>query len=109
MRTYHPEEWEIIHINGENEHYRVFGSWRGGFTSGDSWRLNSGITYVKEEGDFYIFGGESGSEYRCHKGTYGIRSSYNSGVLNGIIQNSDELKIDRLVDMPDVMGLFKNG
>lgn len=33
--TYSPEEWQIIKINGTDPHYRVFGSWRGGYTTGD--------------------------------------------------------------------------
>ncbi len=82
MSFYAPEEWVIVKIGGSNPHYRVFGSWRGGYLSGDSWRMNSGITSVDIDGDYYLFRGDSGSTYKCHKKTYGIRASYNRGVLN---------------------------
>ncbi len=45
------------------------------YLSGDSWRINSGVTEVKDAGDYYEFYGESGSLYRCHKETYGLRMS----------------------------------
>jgi hypothetical protein len=78
---YTPEEWCLIKINQKTTFYKIFGSWRGGYLSGDSWRINSGITSVTLEGDYYYFSGASGSVYKCHKDCYGIRSPYNSGVL----------------------------
>ena len=53
---YTPDGWMIVKITGTNPHYRVFGSWRGGYLSGDSWRMNSGIISVKEDGEnYYVF------------------------------------------------------
>lgn len=78
---YTPEEWVVVKINVNIPHYRVFGSWRGGYTNGDSWRMNSGIVSVEFDGDCYIFKGHSESTYICHKSAYGIRSPYNNSVL----------------------------
>lgn len=78
---YVPDEWVIIKISGPDPHYRVFGSWRGGYLSGESWRMNSGVKSVEMEGDYYLFNGDSGSVYKCHKKAYGIRSFHNSTVL----------------------------
>ncbi len=78
---YTPDEWCLIKLDGKSPHYRVFGSWRGGYLDGDYWRMNSGITKIEEEDDFYIFHGSSGSFYKCHKKGYGIHSSHNAGVL----------------------------
>lgn len=78
-REYIPDEWCLVRIN--DDLVKVFGSWRGGYVSGDNWRLNSGIENVKEEDDFYLFEGHSGSVYVCYKKNYGIRSLYNLGVL----------------------------
>lgn len=68
---YAPDHWMLIQIKGDDPHYRVFGSWSGGYLDGDSWRVNSGITSVKQVGDYYFFMGHSGSVYRCHKDMYG--------------------------------------
>jgi len=78
---YKPEEWVIVKIKSSTPHYRVFGSWRGGYLSSDNWRMNSGITSATKDGDYYLFNGQSGSVYRCHKNAYGIKSSYNQGIL----------------------------
>jgi hypothetical protein len=69
----------IIKITGKDPHYRVFGSWYGGYGGGDSWRMNSGITKLIEEDDYYLFIGSSGSTYACHKDTYGA-NMYGMGV-----------------------------
>ena len=77
---YEPEEWVLVQIAEDS--VKVFGSWRGGYVSGDNWRMNSGIENVKEEDDYYLFEGYSGSVYVCWKKNYGIRSPYNLGVLH---------------------------
>lgn len=67
-QDYCPEEWVVFALDYPDETiYRVFGAWRGGFTTGDSWRVNSGIESVEVEGDFILFHGHTGSTYRCHK------------------------------------------
>jgi hypothetical protein len=103
MSTYTPDRWLIVKINGNDPHYRVFGSWYGGYAGSDSWKLNSGITEVKEEGDWYLFSGTSGSVYRCHKKGYGT-SGYGAGVLDHLIKTSD-LGIEALPGDTDVMSL----
>lgn len=79
---YTPDKWMLIKITGKDPHYRVFGSWYGGYGGSDSWRMNSGITSMIEEDDRYLFIGSSGSTYVCHKNTYGA-SSYGMGVARG--------------------------
>jgi hypothetical protein len=91
MNEYVPEEWVLVKIGGTDPHYRVFGSWRGGYLDGDSWRMNSGIVdcqeYEDEEG-YYSFIGHSGSTYLCHKESYGIGSPYNMSVLQNYCERS---------------------
>lgn len=73
---YTPDNWVVLKINVADRgdlHYRVLGGWSGGYTTGDSWRLNSGITSVLDGGDYFTFHGPTGSEYECHKETYGLR------------------------------------
>jgi len=81
MSDYTPDRWVIVEINSP-EHGRirkVLGSWYGGFAGSDSWRMNSGIEKVIDQGDYYDVVGSSGSVYKCIKGAEGM-SAYTSGV-----------------------------
>jgi hypothetical protein len=87
MSEYTPDKWLIVKLTDTNKnesHYRVFASWYGGYLGSDSWQMNSGITKVTENIDYYFFEGTSGSVYMCRKGAYGA-SGYGSGILNGLI------------------------
>jgi hypothetical protein len=84
MNEYFPDQWMLVKVGGTDPHYRVFGSWSGGYLTGDSWRLNSGVVKCVESETYpgnYEFIGHSGSAYICSKGTYGITSLHNNGVL----------------------------
>lgn len=74
MSYYRPDNWVVIYMKGDDPHYRVLAGWSGGYTTGDSWRMNSGIKEViQETDDKYLFVGTSGSTYACHKNSYGLR------------------------------------
>lgn len=70
---YTPDNWVIIKFKGDDPHYRVLAGWSGGYTTGDSWRINSGITKVEETEDSYLFYGSTGSCYKCGKNSYTLR------------------------------------
>jgi len=70
---YKSDNWVIIKLKGDVPHYRVLAGWSGGYTTGDSWRMNSGITKVEEDDSAYYFSGSSGSTYRCGKESYTLR------------------------------------
>ena len=106
-----PERWVILKINSPEPYFRVFAGWRGGYTSGDSWRINSGIVGVEEDEDYYYFIGHSGSCYKCHKNGYGFKegmcgfSIYVQNTLDSIIQKSP-VPIDILdedIDFKDIL------
>lgn len=101
---YTPDLWLVVKVNGKDPHYRVFGSWYGGYLGSDSWRMNSGIKKVTVEDDIYLFEGSSGSVYRCHKKAYGI-SGYGSSVLNHMIENSPDLQLEIIKEDVDVTTL----
>lgn len=90
MNDYNPESWVIIRIindKTDNVLYKVFGSWRGGFATGDNWRLNSGITKIEEQEKRYLVFGYSGSIYYCYKKSEGSpMGSYNSGILEHLLK-----------------------
>ncbi|NDD84078.1 hypothetical protein EBZ38_07365 [bacterium] len=68
---YKPDQWVIFKItHNDKTLYKVFGMWYGGFATGDSWRLNSGIVKAEKDEDFYLFHGSSGSVYKVHKDSY---------------------------------------
>lgn len=93
-----PEAWVIIKMANVgygfgNTYYKVFASWAGGYLDGDRWKMNSGISRVEEDDEFYYFYGMSGSCYACHKEAYGIKTSYSQGVLDNILRNSYKANI----------------
>lgn len=90
MSEYTPDRWLGVEITGkpsEKPVYKIFACWYGGFLGGNSWKLNSGITSVSENTDYYFFEGSSGSTYICRKDSYGI-SNYGSRVLENMIEKA---------------------
>ena len=86
MSDYTPDRWVVVKIGDENL-YKVFACWFGGYTGSDSWKLNSGITKATLEGNCYSFEGSSGSVYECNKDNYGT-NMYGSSVLNKMIDSA---------------------
>ena len=75
MTDYNPDNWVVIKIGGDDPHYRVLAGWSGGYLTGDSWRMNSGIVRVEDAGDRYNFYGSTGSCYSCGKESYTLRTN----------------------------------
>lgn len=67
------DNWVVIQIKGDDPHYRVLTGTSGGYTTGDSWKMNSGIVKVEEDDYYYAFIGSSGSAYICNKQAYCLR------------------------------------
>jgi hypothetical protein len=88
---YTPDGWVVLKItHNDKTFYKLFGAWRGGYLDGDHWRINSGITSVESDDNFYYFYGQSGSIYRVAKETYGYLGNYNSGILARFVENGAE-------------------
>jgi hypothetical protein len=86
-----PENWVVVKIKDKSEtYYKVFGSWRGGYLDGNSWRLNSGIKSVYLEDDNWRISGYSGSHYICNKNTWGFATNYSREVLNNMIVTAEK-------------------
>lgn len=75
-----PQRWVVLKLPDNN--YKIFATWGGGYLIGDRWKLNSGISKVEEDKNFYYFYGFSGSCYKCHKKGYGTTTSYGLNILN---------------------------
>ena len=67
------DNWVVIFLNGGDPHYRLLVGTSGGYTTWDSWRMNSGITRVEEDEHYFYFYGSSGSCYKCYKEAYCLR------------------------------------
>ena len=109
MTQYNPDKWLIVKLTATDTHtvhYRVFGTWSGGYLDGDSWKLNSGITAVTVDADgYYHFTGSSGSVYICHPRAYGS-TGYGHSVLHSLIaRRADSVTIEALSEETDFMTL----
>jgi len=101
--SYKPDNWVIIKLKGDGPHYRVLAGWSGGYTTGNSWRMNSGITKVKEDDGSYYFSGSSGSTYRCSKGSYTLRTS-TAGIWNQLQERHGD-KVEMMPEDTDWMNM----
>lgn len=103
-----PNKWVILELDVDPTIYKVFAMWYGGYLDGDSWRLNSGITKVEKDGEYYLFHGHSGSVYKCHEKSYGT-SSYGAGVIENLIEQAKDhdVTIKVLSDKADFLNLVK--
>lgn len=73
MNSYIPDNWVVIKFLDDDPHYRVLAGWSSGYTTGSSWRMNSGIVRAEHDEDYIKFVGSSGSSYKCHAETYGLK------------------------------------
>ena len=73
MSEYTPDRWVMLRFDSdEGLVYKILAGWSGSYLEGQSWKLNSGVVKVEEDGQCYLFYGASGSVYRCHKSAYGM-------------------------------------
>ena len=78
---YKPNNWVVLKLKVQGIiQYRLLGGTSGGYLEGDSWRLNSGITSVEEDGNYLLFHGVSGSIYQCRKDSNVVRMNM-AGML----------------------------
>lgn len=90
MSEYTPDTWVVLKlVSNKKPVYKVLAGWGGGYLYGSSWKLNSGVTKIEEDGQCYLFHGSSGSVYRCRKSSYGL-SGYTSGILANFQKQADE-------------------
>lgn len=93
MSNYTPDVWVVLEFSApqlEKPVRKVFAGWYGGYTGGDSWKLNSGITQVRvDDQGHYEFDGYSGSTYCCHFNNYQLSGLMHS-VLNTWITQAEQ-------------------
>ena len=86
--TYTPDRWVVLELSSEKYGTirKVFAGWYGGFTQGDSWKLNSGIVAVTKRDKVFEFEGNTGTVYACHENAHGL-SHYMQSVLANFVEN----------------------
>jgi len=94
VEEYIPDNWVVLKIQQQEQtYYKVLAGWSGGYLDGDSWRMNSGITEIKDDGDWWLIHGHSGSVYRCKKLRYGLRNT-TSNIYNSLVrQYADDVEL----------------
>lgn len=93
---YTADKYEILKItpDGDDPHYRLFTSTSGGYTTGDSWRMNSGITSITEDPDGMLHvHGNSGSEYVVHKDSQGV-TGYTASIVAEMVEQAHKRRMD---------------
>ena len=98
-----PDNWVVIKIKGDDPHYRVLAGWSGGYAQGDSWKLNSGIVKADDTDQHWLFYGNSGSVYHCHKDAYGLRM--NNAHVWGNIKNLHGDKVEMMTEDTNWMNM----
>lgn len=110
MSNYTPDAWHIIKIAGYKDSdgpvYKVLAGWYGGYAGSDSWKLNSGITKITDQGEYYDVDGYSGSTYRCYKGVERF-SGLMSQMFNYWQSNNDSGLTLEAVSMEETLKQFK--
>lgn len=111
MSEYNPDCWVIIKLSGidvqDGPLYKVLAGWYGGYTGGDSWKINSGITKITTVGDVYEVEGYSGSTYMCHKNVERM-SGYTASILKDFVNQIGEKDVViEVVDIETILDQFK--
>lgn len=99
-----PERWVVLKL--PNNFYKIFGTWYGGYLTGDRWKLNSGVKSVDQDDEFYYFNGFSGSCYKCRKSDYGVATSYGNSVLSRLLEHANG-EIDLMDDVENWREIIK--
>ena len=101
MKEYIPDNWVVIKFHDE-PHYKILAGWSGGYLSGNSWRMNSGITRVEDAGEYYKFYSK-GSVYSCHKESYCLRM--NNAYVWANLQNTHGANVELMDEETDWLNI----
>lgn len=89
---YAPNYWQVVRITTPEQQvlYKVFATWTGGYTTGDSWKLNSGIKEVRKTNGMLEIKGHSGSLYKVHYSDHVYKTTmYSQSILESFMKKSE--------------------
>lgn len=80
-----PHGWILIKARKDGKDYfRVF-------TALDNeWRLSSGVTNIRKDGDHIYLTTSSGNRYKCHLDNYNTLSDSYAATLNNLIETNEQ-------------------
>jgi hypothetical protein len=109
MNNY-PDVWVVVKLTGDavpdGELYKILAGWYGGYTQGNSWKLNSGITSISEKDNNYYVEGYSGSLYVCHKDAERLNMT-TQGAYNQFHEVYGKKAKIEIVEMKTILNKFK--
>jgi hypothetical protein len=92
-----PDCWHVLEIVDDGGvFHKILCSNYGGYLHGDSWKMNSGIDYIKETDKAYEVYGFSGSKYTLYKNCERM-----SGIMSMIYGQLPE-EFVRIIDMEKI-------
>jgi hypothetical protein len=97
--TKNPDVWVIVELAGNKvpeTYHRVLAGWYGGFASGDSWQLSSGVERIVKNDKVYEIYNTSGSIYRCHEDTERLSGMTANVLASYTAGNSEELSMTQV-------------
>lgn len=102
MSEYQPDCWVILRFTSEKFGVvdKILAGWYGGYASGSSWKLNSGISKVVDCGSFYEVVGPSGGVYHLFKASQKLGSPIDY-IYNSFIKQLEESESEASVEMLD--------
>ena len=109
MSEYNPDKWVVLKFSGAavgTPLYKVFAGWYGGYTHGDSWKMNSGITRIEHDDGIYRISGASGSTYSCPD-QYESMSVYMTQVYYTMLKDISDAKLDVTVEVVPIESILK--
>ena len=92
---YYPDSYNILYRKDIDESpiIKVFAGWRGGYCTGDSWKLSSGTTKIDMRDNLWYLEQYSGSCYiLCEDQDQGRHSSWVESVLGNILREVPDFK-----------------
>lgn len=104
---YTPNGWVILKLeSSETLYFKIFGTWRGDYLTGDSWRLSSGSDKkpkLSECRKYWIWPQESGSCYRLPVNQEGRYTTYTGLALSKIIRCTEGDNLIEEIKLSDVL------
>jgi len=110
MTTYIPDTWAVVKIRlaGSNTapYYKILAGWRGGYATGDSWKLSSGCEGITKDEFGWHIPQSSGSLYSCREFSEGL-SAYTESVFKDIFDKLTKDDVFEIVSVEELVNHFK--
>lgn len=107
MSNYRPDKWIIVRFDTDDGDTitKILAGWSGGYLTGDSWKLSSGITKVTKEEDVFIVENYSGSRYYLRSTSIGV-TGWTTSILQQLIDERPTKVYDSLSEIETLFAEF---